>query len=63
MQCKQKQNLASCNCTYQGCPRQGKCCECINYHRQANELPACYFSAEQEKTYDRSIDNFCKDKE
>ena len=56
----EKQNLENCNCSYPGCPRKGKCCECIAYHRRMGELPACYFTAEQEKTYDRSIDYFVK---
>ena len=52
-------NLAEvCNCTYQGCPRKGICCECLHYHRKMNQLPACYFDAEAEKTYDRSIRHF-----
>ena len=56
----EKQNLKNCNCSYPGCPRKGKCCECIAYHRRMGELPACYFTAEQEKTYDRSIAYFVK---
>ncbi len=44
-----------CNCTYPGCPRKGICCECLHYHRKMNQLPACYFDEETEKTYDRSI--------
>lgn len=54
----EKQNLKNCNCSYPGCPRKGKCCECIAYHRRMGELPACYFTAEQERTYDRSIAYF-----
>lgn len=62
-----KEHLKHCNCTYQcklgdicntiemPCPHRGKCCECIKYHKERNELPACYFTEEQEKTYDRSI--------
>ena len=62
MECKnQEENLADCPCTYPGCPRKGTCCECIKHHRQSKELPACYFSAEAEKTYDRSIEKFVKD--
>jgi len=56
----EKQNLKNCNCSYPGCPRKGKCCECIAYHRRMGQLPACYFTAEQEKTYDRSISYFVK---
>ncbi|MGM0445922.1 MAG: DUF6485 family protein [Bacillota bacterium] len=51
-------NLDNCNCTYDPCPRKGKCCECIKYHQKRDELPACYFSKEAEKTYNRSIDYF-----
>lgn len=61
MKCvNEKQNLKNCNCSYPGCPRKGKCCECIAYHRRMGELPACYFTAEQERTYDRSIAYFVK---
>ncbi|MDD5255489.1 MAG: DUF6485 family protein [Candidatus Omnitrophica bacterium] len=56
----QKQNRADCNCSYEPCPRKGVCCECISYHRKSGELPACYFDAAAEKTYDRSISNFIR---
>lgn len=55
-----KKNIDGCNCTYEPCPRKGKCCECISYHRRSGELPACYFTKEQERTYDRSISYFVK---
>ena len=48
-----EQNLAACNCTY-------RCCECVAYHRSRGELPACYFDAAAERTYDRSIANFVR---
>lgn len=57
---KQKQNIANCNCSYSPCLRKGSCCECLLYHRKNNELPACYFAPEIEKTYDRSITNFVR---
>ncbi len=60
MECKKQTNLKNCSCTYFGCPRKGICCECIAYHRQRKELPACYFSKEAEKAFDRSIDYFIK---
>jgi hypothetical protein len=53
-------NNAQCNCSYAGCPRHGVCCECLAYHRQAGELPACYFDAKGERTYDRSIENYLR---
>jgi hypothetical protein len=52
-----KTNLKGCSCTYQ-CDLRGRCCECIRNHRAHNELPACYFPLEVEKTYDRSIRKF-----
>lgn len=60
MECEVDRNLEKCNCTYPGCPRKGKCCECIAYHRKNGELPACYFTAEQEKSWDRSVEYFVK---
>ena len=55
-----KTNLANCNCTYEPCARKGVCCECIRYHMGMNEVPACFFSKSAEKTYDRSIENFIR---
>jgi len=57
--CTQETNKANCNCTYP-CSRKGVCCECIAYHRRSGELPACYFSKEAERTYDRSISNYLR---
>ncbi len=51
-------NMTDCNCTYEPCSRKGKCCECIQYHWRMKELPACYFSPEIEKTFDRSLQRF-----
>jgi len=53
-----KANLAFCTCTYEPCERKGKCCECLRYHQKSKELPACFFSKEVEKTYDRSLRRF-----
>lgn len=55
--CQSVKNKAKCNCTYP-CERKGICCECVEYHRQNGELPACYFSAEAERSYDRSIEKY-----
>ncbi|MDA3813618.1 MAG: DUF6485 family protein [Candidatus Cloacimonetes bacterium] len=58
MRCNnQSRNKENCNCTY-SCSKKGICCECISYHRSMNELPACYFPNEAEKTYNRSIEYF-----
>ena len=62
MECKKQTNVKNCTCTYVGCPRKGMCCECLHYHLAHNELPACCFSKEAEKTFDRSFENFIKDR-
>lgn len=62
MECRQRENLKNCPCTWPNCPRKGICCECLREHRDKGELPACYFSQETEKTYDRSIENFIKNR-
>ncbi len=59
MKCENKsKNMKVCNCTYEPCSRKGICCECIAYHRRMNELPACYFPDNIERSYDRSIRRF-----
>jgi hypothetical protein len=58
-ECPNKEkNLQHCNCTYEPCSRKGICCECLAYHRRNKELPACYFPAEVENTYNRSLARF-----
>lgn len=56
--CNIKQNMSHCNCSYEPCSRKGICCDCVAYHLRANELPACFFPDDVEKTYDRSISKF-----
>lgn len=60
MECNINENLKHCNCTYEACSKKGKCCECIRYHLNINELPACCFPDDVEKTYDRSFARFVK---
>ena len=60
MECQIDVNKAKCNCTYEPCSRKGKCCECIEYHLKYDELPACVFPPEIEKTYDRSMARFAR---
>ncbi|MBI4824713.1 MAG: hypothetical protein HY805_10890 [Nitrospirae bacterium] len=62
MECMMEQNKKHCNCTYEPCKRKYRCCECLHYHRQNGELPACFFSKEAERTYDRSVRSFVKNK-
>mgnify|MGYP007027370742 FL=1 len=35
--------MVNCNCTCKmvNCVRHGKCCECINHHREKGSLVAC----------------------
>ncbi len=58
MECQQERNRAACTCTYEPCSLKGLCCECISEHRLHNELPACVFPPEVERTYDRSFARF-----
>jgi hypothetical protein len=60
--CDNKKKSGSCSCTYPSCSRHGKCCECVAYHRASEEIPGCFFSAAAERTYDRSIEAFTKDR-
>ena len=57
MECDINKNLENCTCTY-SCEKKGKCCECVAYHKSRNEVPGCFFSAEAEAKYDRSIEHF-----
>jgi hypothetical protein len=58
IECQIELNRQKCPCTYEPCERKGKCCECIAYHKALNELPACLFPSEVERTYDRSFAKF-----
>ena len=58
MNCDQPANATKCTCSYPGCSRKGRCCECIAYHRHNGEVPGCLFPPEVEKTYDRSAARF-----
>ena len=51
-------NTIKCPCTYSGCDKNGRCCECLQYHLRMKQLPACCFPPEVEKTYDRSFAKF-----
>lgn len=60
MECKQEENLSSCNCTYDPCSRKGTCCDCVSYHLRLRELPACVFPDDAERTFDRSFEYFAR---
>ncbi len=58
MDCKQDQNMKNCNCSYEPCPRKGACCDCVSYHLKNRQVPACFFPADAERSYDRSFEHF-----
>jgi len=60
MNCKKESNKERCNCTYEPCSRKGVCCECIKYHLDMREIPACFFPDDVEKTFDRSFEKFAE---
>ena len=60
MECNQTKNLDRCNCSYEPCSRKGICCECLKYHVQMRQLPACVFPDDAERTYDRSYEHFAR---
>ncbi|HPC35198.1 MAG TPA: DUF6485 family protein [Candidatus Marinimicrobia bacterium] len=60
MECHQLQNKKDCNCSYEPCSRKGTCCDCVRYHLQSRELPACFFPDDVERTYDRSFEKFAE---
>ncbi|HIE52924.1 MAG TPA: cytosolic protein [Armatimonadetes bacterium] len=55
-----ERNLADCPCTYEGCSLKGNCCECLRHHLAHQQLPACAFPPEVERTYDRSFRRFAQ---
>ena len=54
-----KKNAARCNCTC-GMLAAGHLLRLHRLHRASGELPACYFTPAQERTYDRSIAHFVR---
>ena len=58
MECKQKENLKNCPCTYPECPRKGICCKCIKHHRDNRELPACLVLYKRQRSVEKKQDFF-----
>lgn len=59
-ECKQEKNRRGCDCSYEPCARKGLCCECVRYHLESRELPGCFFPGIEERSYDRSFENFAR---
>ncbi len=53
MPCENNKSM-ECPCTC-SCGNRGKCCACVAAHAGAGEFPACFFSKEAERAYDRSF--------
>ncbi len=62
MACSSNKQSPACNCTA-SCSNHAKCCECIAYHRDLGQFPACFFSSKAEKTWDRSFAMLKQDRE
>ena len=62
MECISSKTTDHCTCTYTSCDKRGTCCKCVMYHREKGEIPGCFFSAKGERSYDRSLRHFIKDK-
>ncbi len=60
MDCKRNENLENCTCSSMGCSLRGVCCDCVSKHLAKRQLPGCFFSAEAEKTFDRSFEHFAR---
>jgi hypothetical protein len=60
MECAKDKNRQACNCSYEPCSRKGICCQCLSYHRNMRQLPACCFPDDAERTYDRSYEHFAR---
>lgn len=57
---RREENRKACPCSHRECSRHGLCCQCVEYHREKRQLPACFFTAEEEKTLDRSLEFFLR---
>ena len=62
MACISEQTIKHCSCTYTACENRGNCCKCVAYHNDRGELPGCFFSAEAERSYDRSLAKLVRDR-
>ncbi len=62
MECISNKPLAHCTCTCSACDKRGNCCKCVAFHLERGEIPGCFFTETGERTYDRSLANFFKDR-
>lgn len=62
MPCISEESKKHCSCTYTSCDKHGHCCKCVAYHKDRGQIPGCFFSAEAERGYDRSLSNLVSDR-
>ena len=62
MECIAERSKEHCTCTYTACDKRGSCCACVIYHRSKGEVPGCFFTPAGERSYDRSAENFIRDR-
>jgi len=60
MECQKENNKQNCPCLHTECSRYGVCCECLRYHFNMKQLPACCFPDEIAKTDERSFEKFAE---
>jgi len=53
----QCQSKKKCACPKTSCPNWGKCCQCVNKHRETDSLPFCLFL---DNDGDKSVANYYK---
>ncbi len=58
MECKKDENIAECTCSSTTCQIRGVCCDCVRNHREAGEIPGCFFPKSAELKHDRSLEYF-----
>lgn len=58
MECQREENLLECTCSTTKCKNRGLCCECVKHHREAGQIPGCFFPKSAEMKHDRSIKYF-----
>lgn len=42
-----KRNTEKCSCIHSECERYGICCECIRFHMEKKQVPACIFKMKE----------------
>jgi len=62
MECISTETKKNCTCTYTACDKRGNCCACVAFHQPKGQVPGCFFTTPGERSYDRSLENFLRDR-